>query len=774
MPTNDELQQQLIKDLLIESAEGLDRFDREMLSLEKGEGQPETLNVVFRAIHTIKGTAGCLGLSKVESVAHVGENLLDAVRSGKLSLTQEMIGTLLCYADALREILKCLESTGNEGDKDYSALLQKLQEHQVARTTEATTPEACPAKAETSASPTWGLFDDDPLPVLSPKPESSLPASPPTRTPTAAESGPEREPAMKGPSVSDSAIRVSVDQLDKLMNLVGELVLARNQIVQYSGLIQDNSLIAASQRLNIITTELQEGVMKTRMQPIGNVWTKFPRVVRDVAHELGKKVQLVMQGNETELDRTIIEAIKDPLTHIVRNAIDHGIEMPEARAVAGKPGEGTLLLRAFHEGGQVNIEIMDDGRGMHVAKLKEKAMQKLMITAEQASRMSDREALNLIFLPGFSTAEKITNVSGRGVGMDVVKTNIEKIGGSVDILSEPNSGTTIKIKIPLTLAIIPALVVTSGGERFAIPQVSLLELVRLESDQALKGIQMLSGSPVYRLRGQLLPLCYLNKELEIEAPASSAPQGQSTTAPSSRTSDAVNIVILQADGRQFGLVVDEINDTEEIVVKPLSKQLKGLTCFAGATIMGDGRVALILDVLGLAQHANVINEVRDRSMGDKSKSGSGNTNKQTLLLFDVGKGSRLAIPLSMVARLEEFPRDRIEHSGTHRVVQYRGLILPLIRVADYVTAHGVAEEESPDIIQVVVYSEEGRSVGLVVGSISDIVEEVVNVRRDARGQGILGSAVIQDRITDLLDVSAIIQAADPNFYSQKPALELVA
>ena len=785
MPTNDELQQQLVRDLLIESAEGLDRFDREMLILEKGEGTPETLNIVFRVIHTIKGTAGCLGLAKVESVAHVGENLLDALRSGRIALVPEMITALLAYADALRDILRCLERDGNEGTADYTPLLTTLQNLQgeSSKSAPASRPQPAENKPPVDPNAGWGLFDTSdstPSPAVPLADDVSAPS--PAAAPTAAlptgtsEAHFERESTSKGPSVSDSAIRVNVEQLDKLMNLVGELVLARNQIVQYSGAVQENSLIAASQRLNIITTELQESVMKTRMQPIGNVWTKFPRIVRDVAHELGKKVQLVMQGNETELDRTIIEAIKDPLTHIIRNAIDHGIETPEARTAAGKPAEGTLLMRAFHEGGQVNIEIMDDGRGINVAKVKEKAVQKMLIPAEQASRMSDRETFNLIFLPGFSTADKITNVSGRGVGMDVVKTNIEKIGGSVDVLSEPNNGTTIKIKIPLTLAIIPALVVTSGGDRFAIPQVSLLELVRLESNEAKKGIEMLYGSPIYRLRGQLLPLCYLNRELELESPSTNRTSDVAT--PPNRTAssdaDAVSIVVLQADGRQFGLVVDEINDTEEIVVKPLSKQLKGITCFAGATIMGDGRVALILDVLGIALHANVINEVRDRSLVDKTRSDLNLNNKQTLLLFEIGNDSRMAIPLSVVARLEEFKRGQIEHSGNQKVVQYRGQILPLISVSDYVNGHGHAVVKESEIVQVVVYSEQGRSIGLIVDSISDIVEDAVTVKRDVPGDGILGSVVIQDKVTDLLDVSAIIRSADPSFYTTKSDLGIAA
>jgi two-component system chemotaxis sensor kinase CheA len=427
---------------------------------------------------------------------------------------------------------------------------------------------------------------------------------------------------------------------------------------------------------------------------------------------------------------------------------------------------------------------MDDGRGINVARVKQKAVEKGLVTADQAQRMGDREAFNLIFLPGFSTAEKITNVSGRGVGMDVVKTNIEKIGGSVDVLSESNAGSTIKIKIPLTLAIIPALVVTSGNERFAIPQVSLLELVRLEAEEAQTAIEMLYGAPVYRLRGQLLPLAYLNKELELAAREESAARttgntscsadGTARSAGLQTDTDAVNIVVLQADGRQFGLVVDEINDTEEIVVKPLGKQLKGITCFAGATIMGDGRVALILDVLGLAQHANVINEVRDRSMADKARADQRSSERQTLLLFDVARGGRMAIPLSMVARLEEFPRNQIERSGAQEVVQYRGQILPLIRVSNYVQAAAGADAEKTDLMQVVVYSEQGRSVGLVVGSINDIVEEAVTVKRDAIGDGILGSAVIQDKVTDLLDVTAVIRAADPTFYTTKPAVQLAA
>jgi two-component system chemotaxis sensor kinase CheA len=502
--------------------------------------------------------------------------------------------------------------------------------------------------------------------------------------------------------------------------------------------------------------------MKTRMQPIGNVWNKLPRVVRDLSAACGKEVRIEMVGQETELDKTIIEAIKDPLTHIVRNSVDHGIERPDARVEKGKPAEGCLKMRAYHEGGQVNIEIADDGAGVDFERVKQKALQGGFITAEQAARMSDHETLHLIFLPGFSTAEKITNVSGRGVGMDVVKTNIEKIGGTVDLQSQPGQGTTLKIKIPLTLAIIPALIVTSGGDRFAIPQVSLLELVRLEGEQARRQIEFIHGAPVYRLRGQLLPLAYLNRELKLSEPAESG-------------AAAVNIVVLQADGHPFGLVVDEINDTEEIVVKPLGKQLKGVASFAGATIMGDGRVALILDVLGLAQRANVVTEVRDRTLLEKAAQAHKTIDtRQTLLLFDAGQGSRMAIPLSMVARLEEFTHSSIEHAGAQEVVRYRGQILPLIRVSKHIPVVRAVGTEPDELMQVVVYSEQGRSVGLIVGRINDIVHESITVKRHACGNGIFGSVVIQDKVTDLLDVQAVIRAADPSFYATTQASKAAA
>lgn len=481
--------------------------------------------------------------------------------------------------------------------------------------------------------------------------------------------------------------------------------------------------------------------MKTRMQPVGNVWSKFPRVVRDLSHQLGKQVRIEMEGEDTELDKTIIEAIKDPLTHIVRNSVDHGIETPERRLAAGKPAEGKLFLRAFHEGGQVNIEVSDDGAGIDLDRVRARAVERQLLTAEQAARMGEREVANLIFMPGFSTAEKVTNISGRGVGMDVVKTSIEKIGGTVDLQPRLGQGTTLRIRIPLTLAIIPALIVVSDGDRYAIPQVNLLELVRLEGEQARSCVEDIHGTKVYRLRGNLLPLVDLRHELGL---------GER-----SADDEVMNIVVLQAEDRQFGLVVEGVTDTEEIVVKPLGRQLKGIPTFAGATIMGDGRLALILDVLGLAQRAKVVTEDRERSSVASVASGeSGEQSTQALVVLRVGRDARVALPLSRVARLEEFPRDLVERGSGQDVVQYRGEIMPLVDVA---RALGVpAGAADSELMQVVVHTSGGRSVGLVVEEILDIVEEHVSVAAVASRRGLLGSAVVQGRVTDLLDIEAVI------------------
>ena len=752
----DQQEEEVIQEFLIESNENLARLDQEFVELEQRPGDQELLSSIFRTIHTIKGTCGFFQFTVLEGIAHWAENLLSQLRDGEKELTQDLTTLLLEAVDAIKQILKQIEETGSEGPEPYDTLRAQLQAA-CDSDPEAAPPEsAVPGdeRSAVSAAQNAELAADPapPPPDAAATVDKDAPEPPPAR-PDSAES--KRRGATPHRSVADATIRVDVTLLDNLMNLAGELVLSRNQILQHSVNYNDASLTATSQRLNLITTELQAEVMKTRMQPIGVVWNKFPRVVRDLGQASGKQITLQMEGEETELDKTIIEAIKDPLTHIVRNSCDHGVEGPADRAAKGKPARGTLILRAYHEGGQVNIEILDDGAGIDPRVIKEKALQKGVITADQAQRMGEREILNLVFAAGFSTATKVTKVSGRGVGMDVVKTHIEKIGGTIDLQSQVGRGTAIRIKIPLTLAIIPALIVSVGNEKFAIPQVNLLELVRLEESVSQTAIEWIHGSPVYRLRGKLLPLIYLNKFLAAEA-------GEEPSA--DKADGALNIVVLQADDRMFGLVVEEVHDTQEIVVKPLSELLKGTNCYAGATIMGDGNVALILDVVGLVQLGGIVNETRNQAIAASEQQTDTGVERQSLLLFRSGT-SRLAVPLALVGRLEEFPRSEIEHAGDRDVVQYRGQILVLIPVARQLGLSPAAESAADDPLQVIVFHDGSKRVGLVVDEILDIVDEAVTIRSQRKQPGVLGSIVVGGFVTDFIDLHYLIQDLEQEWFS---------
>jgi two-component system, chemotaxis family, sensor kinase CheA len=759
----------IVKEFLVESYENLDRLDRDLITLEKNPNDREVLGSIFRTIHTIKGTSGFLAFDKLGAVAHAGESLLGRLREGELRLNPEITTALLATVDAVRQMLASIEAAGVEGERDDSTLISRLTRLQQAPEAPAGTEVAPVLETASADGPTHSQSTrmSGASPTAYPPPPPAVVAVLPAMDPVEVADGQRVLQATPGQSAADRTIRLDVGLLDQLMNLVGELVLARNQILQFANRTEESGLLVTSQRLNLITTELQEGVMKTRMQPIGNIWSKFPRTVRDLALGCGKQVRVEMEGQETELDKTLIEAIKDPLTHLVRNSVDHGIERPEVRQAAGKNPEGRLSLRAFHEGGQVNIEIADDGSGLDQDRIRNKAVQKGLISADQAGRLTDREIVNLVFLPGFSTAEKVTNVSGRGVGMDVVKTHIEKIGGTVDLQSKRGEGVMVRMKIPLTLAIIPALIVTSAGERYAVPQVSLLELVRLEGGGERKGIEMIHGAPVYRLRGRLLPLVYLNRELEGGLPAADAANAPASGA-AEPASQAVNIVVLDADGRQFGLVVDEINDTQEIVVKPLSQHLKNISVYAGATIMGDGKVALILDVLGLAQCGSVLAEGHEHFTGEEAEAtAEGAGGKQKLVLFTGRAGARMAVPLHLLARLENIPGAQVERAGNQWVTQYRGQILPLIRVSHALEERrqrppgdDVLSLPTTGMLQVLVLENEHQSFGLVVNQILDIVESTLEPQSPATRSGVLHSSVIADRVTELLDVGALLRGGE--------------
>jgi two-component system chemotaxis sensor kinase CheA len=707
--------QEATKEFLIESHENLDQLDTDLVGLESAAAPAEALGRIFRALHTIKGSCSFLGFPQLEAVAHAGETLLGKLRDGKQTLSPAVTEALLRMVDVIRGMLAHIEKDGTDGgaaEADLIGLLDRLAK-------------------EPPLAGTVIAHRDPPAPAPGAEP-------PPAdyEVPAATDSS----------AVYDASVRINIDLLDKLMTIAGEIVLARNQILQYSQQHGDPGFQNTCRQLNLITTELQEHVMKTRLQPLGNVWNRLPRLVHDAAVACGKRVRLEMDGSATELDKALIEAIRDPLTHLVRNAIDHGIEPPERRRAAGKPEEGCVRLRAYHEGGQVNVEVSDDGGGIDAARVKQRAIDQRLLSIEQAGRMSTQTLLGLIFLPGFSTAPTVTTLSGRGVGMDVVKTNIEKIGGSVEVQSTVGQGTTVRIRIPLTLAIIKVLVVTSAGDRYAIPQVSIVELVRVEGEKVKKGIQRVHGVLVYRYREQLLPLVNLNQVLQVDG--------------KSAGDDGVNIVVLQAADRQFGLVVDCINDTQEIVVKPLWRHLKCLACFAGATVMGDGRVALILDVFGLAHRAGAVAETHGFAAAETQPSDARPAQRASVLLVAGRDGGRMAIPLNRVARLEEIPRTRLERVAGRPVVQYRGHILPLFEVDAVLGALTPRLDgeraNAADAVHVVVYSQERRQIGLIVERILDIVEQDTEVVGPSSRPGVECTAVIQAHVTEVLDVETLI------------------
>ncbi len=764
----------IIAEFLAESFENLDLLDQDLVSLEKNPDDPEVFARIFRTIHTIKGTCGFLAFQKLEAVAHAGESLLARLRDGTLNLRPEITTDLLVMIDAVRTILTTIDRTGGEGDNDYADLIARLQAFEAAEMTAkegnpepATSPAGTKPKAKKGSAPTKKAASKTTSTKAKARKgrqkadDTSAEAPPPPRAGVPDEEtgdGTETLELASVPAAAESNIRVDVRVLDHLMNLVGELVLARNQLVQRLAGGQDARLTASSQRLDSITGELQEAVMRTRMQPISSIWQKLPRFVRDLAHNFEKEVEIEMEGEETDLDKSVIEAIKGSLLHLVRNAVDHGIERPDVRESQGKPRSGTLRLRAHHEGGNVVIEVRDDGRGLDRAQILKQAIKAGFVDPEDAEELDPREVNSFVFRPGFSTAAEVTNISGRGVGLDVVRANIESLGGSIELQSEPGKSTTFRLKIPLTLAIVTVLLSSAGKHRIAIPQASVVELVRLDGSGESLGIEDLNGVPVYRLRGKLLPLVYLNRELDI---ASDDPK-----------SATVNIVVLQGDDRRFGLIVDSIEDSQEIVVKPLGHMLSGVP-FAGATILGDGQIALILDVFRLGLAAGVVSENRAHSIASQVSSAVSERSHRTRLVALQGRGDeRMAIDFDAVTRLEHIARNAVEWVGDRQVVQYGDRILQLFDLQNALPERRQKARESiatldDQTVPVVVCTVNGRLVGLIAHRIVDIVEESLKARKAGSRAGVKACAVIQDRVTEILDIEKVVQLADPDFFDRE-------
>ena len=728
----------LLADFLTETHEGLSAVDEALLRLERAPDDAPTLAEVFRQVHTIKGTCGFLGLSRLEKVAHAGETILGLYRDGSLKVTPEGITLIFAAVDAIRKIVVGLEQNGQEPDGDDAAVIAALDA--AARGESVALPSAPQAKAE--------------APV-----EAAPAAAPAPRAPEAVTEAVQTESA-----TAQQTIRVSVEVLEDLMTLVSELVLTRNQLMQLARVSSDSQISVPLQRLSHITSELQEGVMKTRMQPIGNAWAKLPRLVRDLANELGKKIDLEMRGADTELDRQVLELIKDPLTHMVRNSGDHGLEGPADRRAAGKPETGRILLNAYHQGGHIIIEIGDDGRGLPVEKIRAKVLAQGLTTEAEFAQMNEHDVLRFIFRPGFSTAQQITSVSGRGVGMDVVKTNIERIGGTIELRSKEGRGTTFTIKIPLTLAIVSALIVQAGGERFAIPQIGVVELVRVgDEHEGNTRIEMIKDAPVLRLRDRLLPLVSLSSLLRLREAPIGGLKGY--------------VVVMQVGANVFGIVVDRVFDTEEIVVKPVAPILRHITMFSGNTILGDGSVIMILDPNGVARGAGITAEGRVEDQQTVSvTAGIRSDSSTSLLLFRAGDQTPKAVPLGLVARLEDIPVERIEMSGGTPVVQYRGQLMPMVPIAGHWEAPASGRQA------VLVFTEGERSMGLMVDEILDVVEEPLLIQPGSDRLGYLGSAVIAERVTDVIDTVYWLSHAGGDWFrgdrkssasNQKPRLLLI-
>src|SRR5215218_8889173 len=751
----------LLREFLTETGEHLDTVDVELVRFEQEPNDDAVLRKIFRLVHTIKGTCGFLGLPRLEALAHAAETLMGKFRDG-MAVTSDAVTLILAALDRIKEILAELESKAAEpegSDDDLIGQLDRLSAGEVAPAA----PPAMPAAAEVSAGNlTYQVLErplkpgevslDDlerafretagpeeeakasaaPVPAAAPaKSAAAKSAAKPGTIPAAAEKGEGTGEGGEG-GLKVQTIRVNVDTLEHLMTMVSELVLTRNQLLEIARREDDSAYKVPLQRLSHVTAELQEGVMKTRMQPIGNAWQKLPRVIRDLSSELGKKIELVMQGSETELDRQVLEVIKDPLTHMVRNSADHGIENPADRKATGKPEKGTIRLNAYHEGGSITIEISDDGKGLNFAAIRKKAVERGIAGDAEVERMSDAQVAKFIFHPGFSTAAKVTSVSGRGVGMDVVKTNIELIGGTVDIRSEQGRGTTFTIKIPLTLAIVAALIVSSKDQRFAIPQVAVSELVRV-SPSSEHSIERINGTPILRLRDRLLPIVPLSKVMGLSG---------------DEDANSGFVVVTQVAHQRFGILVDGVFHTEEIVVKPMSSKLRHIQLFSGNTILGDGAVVLIIDPNGLARMVGSgadSNEFQsDASLEQTTAAAEEMT---SLLVFRGGGESLKAVPLSLVTRLEEIEASTIEWSSGRPVVQYRGRLMPLVSCDEELAI------KRQGMQSLLVFSDGDVSMGLAVAEIVDIVEDKLDVELLAERSDLVGSAVVRGRTTEIVNVA---------------------
>ena len=749
----------IIREFVVECREGLDRIDSVLVALEADPNDNSRLDVAFRSLHTIKGNAGFLEFPNLGAIAHAGESLLTRLIGGALKVTPQIADVLLRLVDAIRGVVDEVAATSNEGRPRHEPLIRELT--QFSKSDGSAEPPVAGLKTSDSTfSDPTSLHNPDkvpltvtlmPTPPVMPEPVppaiQAVPVAGSTADPIPPKTDESWTSSIIGKSAADpelsTVIRVQIDHLDDLMNLVGELVLTRNRIVQITSSREDDELTEPIQRLHRLTVALQDGVMRTRMQPLRNAWKKYPRIVRDLARQCGKQCEVELQGGDTELDKSMLEAIADPLVHLVRNAIDHGIEKPYLRKIKGKPEAGRLLVRAFQESGQVHIEISDDGAGLDLERIRRKAVEVGMLSPERALLISETDLRNSVFLPGFTTADRVTSLSGRGVGMDVVKTCVEQIGGTIELHTQKDVGTTIRLTVPLTLAIVPAVMVRCGTQRFAIPHINVVEMLRLQGDEKHQACDQFHDTPVLRLRGELVPMADLCRKLQIDPSCDLA------------TRNKLEILVLKTGTRRFALLVDEIGDAQEIVVKPLGDLLASQTEYNGAALMGDGTIALILDVLGLARSCGLLTS--DQSMLADSVTVRENVNQldEQVLVCEVDGERQIALPLSQVICLEQVPISSVEHSATGDIIQYRDAMLPLHQLSRHKSPTDAATAAAS--MAIVVYRTTNSTLGLLVDRIIDVAPHPGDLRpvdlASSYRDRVVGTAVVLGRITDFLQVS---------------------
>jgi two-component system, chemotaxis family, sensor kinase CheA len=736
---------ELLQDFLTETTENLASIDNDLVSFEQRPDDPDLIRNIFRTVHTIKGTCGFIGLVRLGQIAHAAENVLGLFRDGKLQASADTIGTVLASIDRMKLIIngtaeKGAEPQGDDGDLigRLNAIIEGDAAPATAAAAEVAAKPAKRAKKAKSAAPEPVMaepFIFEPVPAASAEPAPVASAEEP-------EAAPKEAAGVSAAATAAQTVRVSIPLLESLMTAVSELVLTRNQLVQGIRDLEIGSVKVPLQRLSQIVSELQEGVMKTRMQPIGNAWQKLPRLIRDLSHELDKKIDLKLSGAETEVDRQVLEIIKDPLTHMIRNSADHGLETPAERVEAGKNEIGTIGVSACHESGHIVIIIEDDGRGLNTARIRQKIVEKGLLSETAAAQLSMAQIHRYIFDAGFSTAAQITAVSGRGVGMDVVRSNIEKIGGAIELLSTEGKGTKFVIRIPLTLAIADALIVETGGERFAIPQLAVLELVMVSPNSEHR-LERINGADLLRLRDRLLPVLHLDAALDIE---------------NKSEGDRYYVLVLQAGGQKFGLAVDRVLDTEEIVIKPVAPILKDLPIYAGNTILGDGRVVMILDTNGLAARISATTADKARSDDEKTVSvAQTGAALERVLVFEAGaNGPLCAVALAKVDRIENLHLDKVETGGDRAVVQYRGSLMPLETI-DYTNGPLPDHGTRPALV----FNTPRGPFGIIVERIVDVVEADITPRIGKQRGEFVGTAVIAGKATEIVDIDQFANRAWP-------------